>query len=823
MLYMKKKTFSLVNLVMVFTLLFSGGSRAAARAPDIARANSVQENAQLISSFDKLPLIFVQNQGQMDGRVAFSLQGRDTSIYFASDGLTFALTEPITDTTASSPATPRDLRSNSTNLKNSAEKTSRWILKLEFVGANPGVVPQGEDKAETVVSYFKGSPKQWRAGLPTFQRLVYHNLWEGIDLVYSGSGSQLKYEFLVEPGADPADIRLAYRGASSLELDEAGNMQVTTPYRSFQDDAPTAYQVIGGVQKSVTAAYRVQGAAVEAAVAAGNAVSYSFQLGAYDASLPLVIDPVMLVYCGYIGGNAEEEGGDIAVDSSGAAYITGATESQASTFPVSVGPDLTYNGGDKDIFVAKVKPDGSGLVYAGYIGGGSDEYGESIAVDESGAAYITGLTGSTEYSFPVKGGPDLTYNGSEYDAFVAKVKPDGSGLVYAGYIGGSGEYEQGSGIAVDASGAAYVTGVTESDESSFPVKGGPDLTYNGSGDAFVAKVKPDGSGLIYAGYIGGNGQDSGSDIVVDSIGAAYITGSTISDQTTFPIVGGPDLTYNSNTDAFVAKVEPDGSGLVYAGYIGGSKMEFASGIDIDSSGAAYVVGLTYSDQSTFPVSGGPDITFNGDSDAFVAKVKPDGSGLIYAGYIGGSKEDQGKEIAVDSKGAAYVTGQTQSDQTSFPVVGGPDLTFNSKYDYDNDAFVAKLRIDGSRLVYAGYIGGSDDDHVSGIAVDSQGAAYIIGDTTSNESSFPVVGGPDLTYSDSGDAFVAKIGVVYPVLSINYFAGSPGSYFTITGADYPIGQNVTVVVNGHVLTDTLALDESGSFMFLIDTGGADSGK
>jgi hypothetical protein len=242
---------------------------------------------------------------------------------------------------------------------------------------------------------------------------------------------------------------------------------------------------------------------------------------------------------------------------------------------------------------------------------------------------------------------------------------------------------------------------------------------------------------------------------------------------------------------------------------------------VDSGGAAYITGYTESDESTFPASGGPDLTFNGMSDAFVTKVRPDGSGLVYAGYIGGSGDDQGFSIAVDGSGAAYVTGYTESDQATFPVGNGPDLTYNN----GGDAFVAEVRSDGGGLVYASYIGGSLQESGEGIAMDSSGAVYITGWTQSDQASFPVVGGPDLTYNGGDyDAFVAKISAPPPpALSINYSAGSPGSYFTITGTNYPPDQNVVVVVNGQVLTDILAADSSGSIVFLLNTSSADPGK
>jgi hypothetical protein len=514
-----------------------------------------------------------------------------------------------------------------------------------------------------------------------------------------------------------------------------------------------AYQDIAGRRLEVAADYALE-------PTAGDSQPYGFRLGPYDPTRALLLDPAVILYAGYIGGGNHDFGYDsgrgIAVDAAGNAYVTGYTDS--TSFPVKVGPDLTYNGG-VDAFVAKVRADGTALVYASYIGGTDYDSGYGIAVDAASNAYVTGSTSSTEASFPVKGGPDPTYNGN-YDAFVVKVTADGTGLVYAGYIGGI-DGDGGSGIAVDGAGNAYVTGSTSSTEASFPVKGGPDPTYNGNYDAFVVKVTADGTGLVYAGYIGGIDGDGGSGIAVDRAGNAYVIGNTSSTETTFLVKGGPDLSYNGGGDAFVAKVRADGTGLVYAGYIGGIDGDGGSGIAVDGAGNAYVVGSTSSIEVNFPVKRGPDLTHNGVDDAFVAKVRADGTSLVYAGYIGGSRVDVGNGIAVDAVGNAYVTGYTNSTEASFPVKGGPDLTHNGGWD----AFVAKVTADGTALIYAGYIGGNSGfmggDWGWGIAVDAAGNAYVTGGTWSGQASFPVRGGPDLTHNGGdGDAFVAKLSA-YP--------------------------------------------------------------
>ncbi len=694
-------------------------------APPASPAPIMDGVTRVQADWGQMPLYFVANQGQIDDdRVAYYVQGRDKTLYFAPNGVTFALT--------------------------SAE--SRWVVKLDFVDANP-VRPVGQAQTEAVISYFKGPRDEWHTGLPTFSQVVYRDLWEGIDLEYSGTVHRLKYEFVVRPGADPARIRLAYRGAH-VRLNEAGQLEVSTPAGGFQDDAPLAYQEVNGKRVPVSVGYVLE----DAATSGAGESTYGFWVGAYDPTLPLVIDPAVLVYCGYIGGSDQDTGDDIAVDSAGNAYITGYTLSTEATFPVTVGPDLTHNGGTYwDAFVVKIRADGTGLVYAGYIGGIGDDAGEGITVDLAGNAYVTGDTHSRETSFPVTVGPDLTFNGDD-DAFVAKVSADGTGMDYSGYIGGS-EIETAYDIAVESAGNAYVAGQTYSSEGTFPATVGPDLTYNGRWDAFVAKVAADGSGLVYAGYIGGSEIDTADGIAVDSEGYAYVAGDTESDEGTFPVTVGPDLTYNDvgGVDAFIAKVKADGSGLVYAGYIGGSEADRGHGIALDGAGYAYVVGGAASSDATFPVVGGPDTTFNGWIDAFVAKVRADGTGLVYCGYIGGSGSDWGEGIAVDPAGNAYITGYTVSNEASFPVTEGPDLTFNGGH---SDAFVAKVKADGTGLAYAGYIGGSTSEDGQGIAVDSAGNAYITGYTNSTEATFPETVGPDLTYNGgSSDAFVAKVSMV----------------------------------------------------------------
>jgi hypothetical protein len=524
--------------------LLQGPSTFAQRPAPEGTTSSADKNVAVARALERMPLYFIENRGQLDPSVAYYVQGRDTTLYFTAGGMTLVQTERRQEKNGSTGRLEK--ASFGRDAIPTPEASGRWVVKLGFVGANPKPRIEAKDPAPAAISYFKGPKEKWETGLSTYGSIVYSDLWPGIDLVYSGTANRLKYTFLVKPGADPARVRLAYRGVRGIRLNEAGQLEIETPAGGFRDDKPYAYQEVDGRRVEIKAAYSLDRRS------AGGPHRYGFALASYDRARPLVLDPAVLVYAGYIGGSGDDEARGIAVDSSGNAYVTGYTNSTQATFPVTVGPKLTSNGG-YDAFVAKVNAAGA-LVYCGYIGGSGDDYGLGIAVDGSGNAYITGQTNSTEATFPVTVGPKLTFNGGQ-DAFVAKVNAAGTALLYCGYIGGSGD-DVGFAIAVDSSGNAYVTGRTSSTEATFPVTVGPGLTYNGGlFDAFAAKVNAAGTALLYCGYIGGSGADYGFAIAVDGSGNAYVTGRTNSNEATFPVTVGPGLTYKGGLyDAFVAKI-----------------------------------------------------------------------------------------------------------------------------------------------------------------------------------------------------------------------------------------------------------------------------
>jgi hypothetical protein len=756
-------------------------------------ASRVPAGASRISTaFGNLPLCFIENQGQVDARVAYYVQGRDRSAFFSSRGITFTLTsppEPAAPETAGDNETAEESQEHLTALSRKhlagafllpggsrrPESRRRHTLNLDFVGASLNVRPVGQDLMPTVVSYFNGPREQWKTELKTYGGILYPNLWPGIDLVYTGTDDRLKYTFLVRPGADPEQIRLAWRGATGVQVSEAGELEVSTPAGVFRDEKPYVYQEVEGKRVEVDASWDLKGTGVSTARRSPQgAYEYGFRLGKYDRSQPLVLDPAFLLYAGFIGGGGDDRGLGIAVDGAGNAYATGQIPSLLN--------------GVEDVFVAKVNATGTALIYLAFIGGTNFDAGFDITVDPGGNAYVAGATASDEASFPATVGPDLTFNGS-FDAFVAKLNAVGTTLVYCGYIGGS-DVDFAEGIVLDSFGNAYVEGPAASTQATFPVTVGPDLTHNGRFDLFVAKVKavPNNpqvtNNFDYCGYIGGSNEDVGvipigggsvfvtsGHIAVDAQGRACVSGMTRSTEATFPdgdgfgSLPGPDRTYNGRYDAYVARLKADGTGLVYASYLGGSGNDFGQGMGIDSTGNVYLTGWTDSSEATFPVSVGPDLTFNGGLDAFVAKLNAAGTGLVYCGYIGGSSFEQGFALTVDGSGNVYVAGRTFSSEATFPVTAGPDLTFNG----NADAFVVKVKaIPNNPVVtgnfhFSGYIGGTGEDTAFWIVLDTAGNAYVVGETNSTEATFPdgdgfgSVPGPDQTINGGFDAFVAKIG------------------------------------------------------------------
>ncbi|MGD0289798.1 MAG: SBBP repeat-containing protein [Candidatus Binataceae bacterium] len=614
------------------------------------------------------------------------------------------------------------------------------------MGADRSPQIEGLDRQPGRANYFIGNdPKKWRTNVPTYALVKYRNVYPGIDLAYHGSNQrQLEYDFEVAPGVDPRQIKLSLTGDKRLRLDADGNLVVSIAGGEIVEHRPVIYQDIDGIRRRVTGGFEIR---------SGQTVG--FKLAAYDHSKRLTIDP-SLVYSTYLGGSNIDGAYGIAVDSSGNAYITGFTYS--TDFPTTAGAFQTTSGGSQDVFVSKLNSGGSALIYSTYLGGSLQDDPAGVAVDSSGNAYVTGETYSS--NFPTTAGAFQTTLAGTINGFVSKLNSSGSALVYSTYLGGS-NADNGQAIAVDSSGNAYVTGNTDS--SNFPTTAGALQTTFGGGsfNAFVTKLDSGGSGLIYSTYLGGSGRDIGRGIAIDPSSNAYVAGETSSSN--FPTTAGAfQTTLAGSKNAFVSKVNSGGSALVYSTYLGGSGPDDATGIALDASGNAYVTGIT--DSSNFPTTAGAfQTTLAGSENAFVSKLNSGGSALVYSTYLGGSNDDYGNGIAVDSSGNAYVIGYTVS--SNFPTTAG---VFQTALAGTSAAFVSKLNSGGSALTYSTYLGGSTagENSGEGIAVDSSGNAYVTGGAQSSD--FPTTAGAfQTTFGGDGDAFVTKIATdnTPPVISI----------------------------------------------------------
>lgn len=670
-----------------------------------ASSGPSDRSAAVREAYGKLPLAFEANRGQKEKAPNFRARGAGYTLSLSATEAVFLLAR-------------------------GPDELSPAVLRMNLVGANRDAAVEGRNELEGKAHYLIGNdPAQWRTNIPAFSRVQYREVYPGIDVVYYGNQRRLEYDFVVAPGNDAGAIALEFAGAEKMEVEAAtGDLLLGIGEKTIRQHKPIVYQDIKGGRRDVEARYALLGDG-----------RVGFEVGSYDRSVALIIDPV-LEYSTFLGGNGtQEEGQSIAVDSTGSAYVAGYTHS--TDFPMA-NPAQGTNRGFSDVFITKLNPAGSALVYSTYLGGNSSEGCGGIAVDSTGSAYLTGGTNSS--NFPTVNPIQSTIRSSP-DAFVAKLNPAGSALVYSTYLGGN-RADGGSSIAVDVTGNAYVTGFTES--TDFPLANAFQNAFHGPADAFVTKLNAAGSALVYCTYLGGIGVEHGRGIALDSAGDAFVTGDTDSDD--FPTVNAFQLTSGGAGDAFVTKFNAAGSALVYSTYLGGSHIDFSTAIATDSNGDAYVTGTTYS--SNFPTANALQSSNAGDVDAFVAKLNASGSALAYSTYLGGNNYENGSGIAVDSGGNAYVTGWT--DSSNFPAVNAFQSTIGRAGL--EDVFVTKLNAAGSALVYSTYLGGSDRESSRGIAVDSAGNAYVTGSTVSR--CFPTTTGAfDTSWGLAfPDVFISKV-------------------------------------------------------------------
>ncbi|MGA2252089.1 SBBP repeat-containing protein [Terracidiphilus sp.] len=832
-------------LAVMGTVAVWGQSTAEIAPPSKVKAN----RASVSANYGKLPLSFEANQGQTNAQVRFLSRGNGYSLFLTDKEAVLALRKPDKQDTQ----TASDLLHGKA-VKSDAKKFKTDVVRMQLEGATKGPRVDGEDKLPGAANYFIGNdPQKWHTNVPTYGKVRYTGVYPGVDLVYYGNQQQLEYDFVVAPNAKPNSIKLRFSGAKQLRLNKNGDLEVIAKNGEIAFHKPVVYQNKNGLRQPVEGRFVLE---------ARNSIG--FALGAYDRSQPLIIDPT-LAYSTYLGGSGQggdgsfaDNGYGITVDSSGDAYVVGDTWSE--NFPVTSG---SYNPNDPGLtdgffqtssgIVAKLNATATALVYSTYIGGnGSSSYTgdfvnggggdnvNAIYVDSSGDAYLVGSTWSQ--NFPTTSGAFQSTNGAfpyGFNAWVAKLNPAGNTLLYSTLIGGSAQQESnndygdfGNAIAVNSSGDAYISGFTSS--TNFPVTANAYQKTNNAAsnvgyNAWVAEVNATGTSLIYSTYLGGSGiasvpnapyqnfgagvpGDLSTGLALDSSGNVFVTGYTLS--TDFPVTSGAFQTENKAAvngvcTGFVTELNPTGSALIYSTYLGGSGQKVGdapNGMAIDSQGNAYIAGATGS--ADFPVTkGSVQVQNNGAAgnvpNAFITKLNPSGSALVYSTFLGGTGNsvdgDRALAIALDNSGNAYVAGYASS--TNFPVTANAYQSTNAAAKNSQaNAFLSEISSDGTSLTYSTYLGGSGGssgpdlrvggDGAFGIALDTSGNAYLVGITYS--SNFPITSGVFQATNNGATGGNSNLFISKFSMSSSSGSSTPASIAVVSGSGQttPYGSSFT---------------------------------
>ncbi|HEV8370781.1 MAG TPA: SBBP repeat-containing protein [Pyrinomonadaceae bacterium] len=741
-------------------------------APAYSGAPDTDTKQQALEAYGKLPLRFELNQGQTDSSVKFLSRGHGYTLFLTESEATVSLQRQPTEN----------------------GKVQTAVLRMKLVGAQPNLRPQAQDLLVGKINYLIGNDKkQWHSNIPTYRKVSYQEAWKGIDMVWHGRQRELEYDFVVRPGGDVSQIRLAFEGAQNLRLETSGSLVAQTDAGEVKQQAPVIYQDSERGRQIIQGNYVLR-----------SSNEIGFEVGDYDRTKPLVIDPI-LVYSTYLGGNGSDEAFGIAVDNSGQAYVVGRTGSKNFPLRNAFQSDNVGN----VAFVTKLNAAGSDIVYSTFLGDdsgfchGSDNFlicgtqAQAVAVGTGGEAVVTGavINEENESTFPV------TENAFQdagigclgacglrdvriVDAFVTMLKPDGSDFVYSSFFGGSAftfnpssghGVDVGKSVAVDSANRIYIAGITTSND--LPTKNAFQSLSHSSldeADAFIAVFDPKqekgNDTLLYSSYLGGHGDDQGLGIAVDNVRNAYIVGTTASDdlKTKSPSSLSPlqDSFQGGGFDGFVAKVGTASSGdasLTYLTYFGGDINDRVESVAVDSAQRAYITGASNSSPNRFPLKNAFDSTQK-NGEAFVAKLNADGTALFYCSFLGGDNDntaDDGEEglgITIDSGGNAYVTGRTTSG-TTFPVgpVAPPFAGTTA-----GTAFIAKIAATVSsttpaKLLYSTTFGGKTTK-AEAIALDPKGNVYIAGSAGTDLPTTP--GAFQRKPLGNGDGFASKFSTTF---------------------------------------------------------------
>ncbi len=680
------------------------------------------------------PVCFIKNMGQTDEQVLYFADAAGYAVYLTLNGEVISTADPA---------------------------TAVWIV---YPGGSNGVVVTGGDELQGKANFLIGNDQDsWVTDVPLFSSVEYESLFPGVDLVYHSGISSLKKEFVLRPGADPLNIRMQYSGQDGLALDENGALLITTAAGTFFESAPYCYQIVDGQEVTVPCGFII-----------GEEGSVSFDVGAYDPALPLIIDPVYY-FSTYLGGTQDDKGTGVGMDDDGNVYVVGST--QSTQFPLSNNPAYQEHlNGSWDIFASKFSSDGSQLLYSTYIGGKKDDLAGGMVVNnDTGVVTFTGSTKSTDYpnSYPY---PPLQYGGNT-DAVVTRLNADGDGLIWSRLINGN-KTDVGTAVTLDdySNDDAVVTGYTSSTNLTaigWVTTGQTSLM--GATDGFVVIITSGGT-LARGTYLGSPNYDYAYGIAVDPANNydVWVTGSTNS-YNSFPTSPSAFRKQSRGaTDAFISRLNWGDLSVGASTYLGSSADDVGMGIDYDSNGYPYVTGYTgspISPISLFPVTPNPmgfQTSFGGGQwDAFVTKMERDLSSMNYSTYLGGNDDDKAYGIAVDANGTAFVTGWTMS--TNFPVKCPTQATKGVGFRIP-DAFITQMNQTGTGVLFSTYLGGTYLDEGDAIAITDDGLNITVTGFTESIN-FPIkdayqpylAGFPAVRFTD---AFVTKILKVPPVANIS---------------------------------------------------------
>ncbi len=704
-------------------------------------------------------LVFEPNVGQAPPTVRFLARTAAGTILLTQEGLTIV---PAETTGQHAPRRARavhfGLDRSETPGRSTSVRGPRDSITLQFVGAKANAELVPEQRLPGVVNYFLGSDSaRWRTGIAAFSAVRYHELYPGIDVVFHGSVDGLEYDLELAPGANPSRIRIALSGPAVIRSDSMGEFHLEGSRTDIVQQHPHAFQCIGGREQRVAASFRQLGAR-----------EFGFELGHYEKSVLLTIDP-MLVLSTYLGGTSGDRAGGVAVDRAGNIYVVGTTTS--TNFPTAPATQRTTGTTDSDVFVAKLDASGSRLLYSTYLGGSSDDgtslfqwsfapCGPQIVVSDDGSVVLTGWTASIDFPTTLAAF-QRAYAGGPVSAFVARLDPTGSQLTYSTYLGGTGG-SSGNALALNSDGSVYVVGYAG---AGFPEVNPVSEAKGSVASAFLTKLSPDGGSLAFSTRFGGSGSDWALSVAADASGKVWVAGSTASAD--FPTKNALQSKvrgiYQSCDlgDAFVSKFDTTIPALDYSTYLGGGDWDFATSVAVDPEGAAYVGGITGS--TDFPIVGGfqPQFAAPGGCAGFLAKISPAGASLEFSSYVGGGygcfshisgcplRNEGVAGLVVDTSGHVWMTGVTTS--LVFPLVH----PLQGSLQGFSDVFIAEVAPDGSSMLFSTYLGGTGADSGGGIALGADGAVIMSGTTSS--TNFPVAGALFPNFGGgSSDAFIAKL-------------------------------------------------------------------